>query len=207
MGYSPFRSWGSQSPRLGEPDLSKSGGSGGTAVGANRSAWQSCAAKRTPGEPPLTELLPDADRWRTAYDEIFETYRREGAFPAMGRFGAVVVVEEGGPKYSEEMQNAPSTPEGEAMGQRMVGNFDLFLAHELKEIVSYRPDVDALSSAATRIVPAAGERSGEQPARRATFALAELLGTPVASQPGAHGGWGSDPQAFAERLDEILQEA
>jgi hypothetical protein len=23
--------------------------------------------------------------------------------------------------------------------------------------------------------------------------------------PGAHGGWGSDPQEFAERLHEVLQ--
>jgi hypothetical protein len=25
--------------------------------------------------------------------------------------------------------------------------------------------------------------------------------------PGAHGGWGSDPQEFAERLHEVLREA
>lgn len=52
-------------------------------------------------EAPVYELLPDAARWRAEFDDISETYRVEGVFPAMGKFGAVV--EEGGPKYSEEM--------------------------------------------------------------------------------------------------------
>ena len=65
------------------------------------------------------ELLPDAARWRAAFEDISDTYRVEGVFPAMGKFGAVV--EEGGPKYSEEMQQAPPTPEGEEMMGRWRG--------------------------------------------------------------------------------------
>jgi hypothetical protein len=42
-------------------------------------------------------------------------------------------------------------------------------------------------------------------ARRASMTLAERLGTTVTFLPGAHGGWGSDPQEFAERLDEALR--
>jgi hypothetical protein len=151
------------------------------------------------------ELLPDAERWRSAFEDIYETYRGEGAFPAMGKFGAVV--EEGGPKYSEEMEQTPPTPEAQEMMGRMVGNFELFIAHELRQIGGYVPDVDTLRSASTRIVSAAGETSGEQAARRAAEALAERLGIPTTYLPGAHGGWGSDPQEFAERLHEVLQEA
>jgi hypothetical protein len=66
------------------------------------------------------------------------------------------------------------------------------------------PDIDGLRSASTRIVSAAGETSGQQAARRATFALAERLGLPVTYLPGSHGGWGSDPQEFAERLQAAL---
>jgi pimeloyl-ACP methyl ester carboxylesterase len=156
-------------------------------------------------EPPLLELLPDAERWRGIHADIYETYLREGAFPAMGKFGAAV--EEGGPKYSEEMQQAPQTPEGEAMANRMMGNFDLFLGHELRQIIGYVPDIDALRAAPARIVVAPGETSGEQSARRATVALAERLGVPVTPLPGAHGGWGSDPAEFAERLDRALRSA
>jgi pimeloyl-ACP methyl ester carboxylesterase len=52
-------------------------------------------------EAPVMELLPDAPRWRSEFQAIHELYRKEGVFPALGRFGAVV--EEGGPRYSEEM--------------------------------------------------------------------------------------------------------
>jgi hypothetical protein len=93
------------------------------------------------------------------------------------------------------------------MSARMVGNFDLFIAHELQPIGGAVPDLDALRNGSTRIVSAAGETSGEQAARRAAIALAERLGIAVTYLPGAHGGWGSDPQEFADRLRETLQEA
>ena len=61
------------------------------------------------------------------------------------------------------------------------------------------------SVSSSRIVSAAGEDSEEQAARRAAIALAERLGIDVTYLPGAHGGWGSDPQAFADSLDKVLQ--
>jgi pimeloyl-ACP methyl ester carboxylesterase len=61
----------------------------------------------------LMELLPDAERWRSEFDDISEIYRTHAAFPAMGRFGSIV--EEGGPKYSEEMEQTPPTPEAQEM--------------------------------------------------------------------------------------------
>src|SRR5262249_48338147 len=64
---------------------------------------------RVAHEPPLFEVLPDAPEWRAKLDEISQTYAAEGAFAAMGQFGAVV--EEGGPKYSEEMAQLEPTPE------------------------------------------------------------------------------------------------
>jgi pimeloyl-ACP methyl ester carboxylesterase len=155
-------------------------------------------------EAPVMELLPDAARWRSEFDDIYETYGVEGAFPAMGKFGALV--EEGGPKYSEEMQQTEPTAEGEEMMGRMAGNFDLFIAHEIRQIGGYVPDIDALRNVSTRIVSAAGETSGEQAARRAAVALAERLGIALTYLPGAHGGWGSDPQEFAEKLHEVLRE-
>jgi hypothetical protein len=150
------------------------------------------------------ELLPDAERWRSAFEDISETYRAEGAFPAMGKFGALV--EEGGPRYSEEMEQTPPTPESEEMMGRFVGNFDLFIAHEIRPIVAYVPDADVLRNVSTRIVSAAGETSGEQGARRAAIALADRLGVPVTYLPGGHGGWGSDPAEFADRLHDVLRE-
>ena len=153
-------------------------------------------------EAPVMELLPDAARFRSVFDDIVETYRREGTFAAMGKFGAVV--EEGGPKYSEEMAQSDQAPDEETMG-RMMGNFDLFMGHEIALIGGYVPDVDALRTVPTRVISAAGETSGEQAACRAAIALAKRLGTDVAHLPGAHGGWGSDPQDFADRLHALLR--
>ena len=182
------------------------GNSGGATIGLELVARHADLVRTLVAhEPPLMELLPDAERWRSVFDDISETYRAEGVFPAMGKFGASV--EEGGPKYSEEMQQTPPTPESEEMMARMAGNFELFVAHEIRPIIGYAPDIDALRKASTRIVPAAGETSGEQSARRAAIALAERLGIAVTYLPGAHGGWGSDPQEFAERLNEALRSA
>jgi pimeloyl-ACP methyl ester carboxylesterase len=155
-------------------------------------------------EAPVMQLLPDAERWRAGFADVYQTYQAEGVFPAMEKFGAMVE-EGGGPKYSEEMQQVPPTPESEEMNARMAGNFELFLAHEIRQIGDYVPDLDALRTASTRIVSAAGETSGEQGARRAAIALAERLDVPVTSFPGAHGGWGSDPQELADKVDEAIR--
>ena len=78
------------------------------------------------------------------------------------------------------------------------------VAHEAP-IGGNEPHVVVLRTISTRIVSAAGETSDEQTARRAAFALGERLGVPIAYLPGGQGGWGSDPQEFAERLDVVLQ--
>jgi pimeloyl-ACP methyl ester carboxylesterase len=154
-------------------------------------------------EAPVMELLPDAARFRRVLDDIAATSRAEGVFAAMSKFGALV--EEGGPKYSEEMPQAdPETMSPPEVMERMTANLDLFFAHEIEPIGRYVPDVDALEELATKLVSAAGETSGEQAACRAAHALAARVGIDVSYLPGAHGGWGSDPQDFADKLDDLL---
>jgi len=182
------------------------GNSGGGTIGIELIAQRpELVCSLVAHEPPLTELLPDVERWRTAFANITGTYHAEGVYSAMGLFGALV--EEGGPKYSEEMPQTPPTPEMQEMMTPMARNFDLFIAHEIREIGAYVPDIDALRSVPARIVSAAGENSGEQMARRAAVALAERLGLPLTSLPGAHGGRGADPAIFAEKLHEVLQDS
>ena len=156
-------------------------------------------------EAPVMELLPDAERWRGIFAGIGEAFRTDGVFAAMGKFGAAV--EEGGPKYSEEMQQADAPPPDPEMMQRMMGNFEHFIANEIQPIGAYVPDIDVLSNVPTRVVVAGGQTSGEQGAYRAAVALAARLGIELTSLPGAHGGWGSDPQEFADRLDAVLRDA
>ena len=153
-------------------------------------------------EPPVMELLPDSARWRGIFADIHDTYRSQGAFPAMGKFG--VAVEEGGPKYSEQQQQGQPSPEQAAMMQRMLGNFDFFLAHEIRAIGGYVPDIAALKRSRDRIAIAGGRSSGEQGAYRAARALADALGVELTYFEGGHGGFGASDEAFAQKLHETL---
>jgi hypothetical protein len=98
-------------------------------------------------------------------------------------------------------------PDAQAMMAGMAGNFELFVARELWPNGEYVPDVDALRNGSARTVSAASETSGEQAARRSAVGLAERLGIAMTYLPGGHGGWGSNPQEFAERLHLVLPEA
>jgi pimeloyl-ACP methyl ester carboxylesterase len=156
-------------------------------------------------EPPVFEVLPDRERWRAILADIYETYQTQGAFAAMGTFGRAV--EEGGPKYSEQQQQGEPSPEQAAMMQRMMGNFDFFLAHEIRAIGGYVPDIAALKTTRDRIVIAGGRSSGEQGAFRAARALADAIGIELMYFEGAHGGLGASDDVFAQRLSESLSTA
>src|SRR2546425_163299 len=153
-------------------------------------------------EPPVMEVLPDSARWRGIFADIYETYRAQGAFPAMGKFG--LAVEEGGPKYSEQQQQGQASPEDAAMMQRMLGNFDFFLAHEIRAIGAYVPDIAALRRSRDRIAIAGGRSSGEQGAYRAARALADAIGVELTyfeEAPAAFGRpGGASPGGRAESL-------
>ena len=157
-------------------------------------------------EPPVMEMLPDRERWRGIFADIHETYRSQGAFAAMGKFGQAVEegAPEGAPKYSEQQQQGEPSPEQAAMTQRMLGNFDHFLAHEIRAIGGYVPDIAALKRSRDRIAIAGGRSSGEQGAYRAARALADAIGVELTYFEGGHGGFGAPDEAFAEKLHETL---
>ncbi|MFD5350046.1 alpha/beta fold hydrolase [Streptomyces anulatus] len=78
-------------------------------------------------------------------------------------------------------------------------------------ISDYRPDVDALVSAATRVVIAVGEESRSVQTGRTSDATAELLGQRVTVFPSHHGGfldgefgYPGKPDEFGQRLREVL---
>jgi hypothetical protein len=88
---------------------------------------------------------------------------------------------------------------------------DPLLGQNMITCTHYEPDFDALRSASTRIVMAAGEESEGQMASRGAFAVAERLGTKPVTFPGDHGGFlGGEygqtgrPDAFAAKLREVL---
>ena len=78
-------------------------------------------------------------------------------------------------------------------------------------MTSYRPDVEALTAAPTRIVVAVGEESEGIFTGRTSTAVAEMLGTEAVVFPSHHGGFAAEDspypgkaKEFAQRLREVL---
>jgi hypothetical protein len=92
--------------------------------------------------------------------------------------------------------------------KRIDGNWDLFFAHELLPFTRYVPDLPRLSAHKDRIVLAGGHDSREQLAGQLAYRpaawLAERFGTQVVDFPGDHGGYATQPAAFAAKLREVL---
>ncbi|WP_207229513.1 alpha/beta fold hydrolase [Ktedonosporobacter rubrisoli] len=154
-------------------------------------------------EPPLLELLPDAARWRAFHDDVYDTYRREGAMIAMQKWIAGVGLDATVPSEAELPPRV-----AEAM-QRMAGNMELFLAHELLPFTRYVPDVARLSRHKDRIVLAVGNDTRNNLAGQLVYRpaalLAERFGTQISDFPGDHGGYGAHAAEFAVKLREVLK--
>ncbi|BCB91181.1 hypothetical protein Psuf_084940 [Phytohabitans suffuscus] len=170
-------------------------------------------------EPPLFELLPERDHWRDVIRDVESAYR-EGGSAAAGQVLGAALAMSGSPTDEAEGEGdgaervpgggeAPAEldPETAAMLGRFAANNEFFLEFEVPPFARYTPDGDALKAGSARIVPAAGTVSDGEPPARAAYAVGGLLGVPVATFPGDHGGFGMETAAFARRLDDVLRSA
>jgi pimeloyl-ACP methyl ester carboxylesterase len=179
------------------------GSSGGAVVGlALVAAHPGQVRTLVAHEPPLVELLPDRAQVRAQVDDVYDTYRAEGADKAMQKFMAHAGLGDT-PGQEEGPRRQPSPEEL----QRMRATGEMFLAHLLRPTTRYRPDIGALRAAPTRIVVARGTTSNGQLANRTAVALADELDTTVVDFPGDHGGFLAHPEQFGRLLDQVLTEA
>jgi pimeloyl-ACP methyl ester carboxylesterase len=168
-------------------------------------------------EPPAWNLLPDAAGWEAAFQEVYETYCRDGVGPGMQQFIATAVRTGGPPPAGGEPgppdeQQAPPMPDpsqlppemAEGMA-RMQANSEAFLAHLLSAAIGHVPDIAALRAASPRIAVGAGEASAGQMPHLAALALAERLGITPVSFPGDHQGFATHPGPFAETVHQALR--
>ena len=176
------------------------GSSGGAVVGlALVTACPGQVRTLVAHEPPVLELLPDRARLRAEIQDIYDTYRAEGADKAMGKFMAHAGL--GSPAGGEGAPRWEPSPEQIARMRATTGHF---LGHLLRPTTGYRPDIAALRAAPARIVIAAGATSKGQVANRGAVALAAQLGAPVVEFPGDHGGFLALPEQFGRVLDQVL---
>jgi pimeloyl-ACP methyl ester carboxylesterase len=163
-------------------------------------------------EPPLAAILPDREYALAATSAVNQTYQRSGLGAGMAHFIAVsshqgpFTAEVAGlPAPDPAMFGLPTEDDGSRTDPLLGSNNMVTCTH-------YEPDFDALRSASTRVVIAAGEDSEGQLGSRAALAVAERLGTKPVMFPGDHGGFlggeygqpAGKPDDFAARLREVL---
>jgi pimeloyl-ACP methyl ester carboxylesterase len=161
-------------------------------------------------EPPLASILPDREHALAAARAVHETYQRSGWGAGMAHF--IAVSSHQGPFTAEIAGQPPPDPAMFGMPTEDDGSrTDPLLGQNMITSAHYEPDVDALRSASTRIVMAAGEESEGQLPSRGAVAVAERLGTKPVIFPSDHGGFlggeygqTGEPDAFAAKLREVL---
>jgi len=179
------------------------GSSGGAVVGlALVTTYPGQVRTLVAHEPPVIDLLPDSTQLRAEMQDIYDTYRTDGADKAMQKF----LAHAGLMPAAGQQADAPHWQPSPQQIARMRASTDHFLAHLIRPTTDYRPDIAALRAAPVRIVVAAGATSKGQLPNRTAVALARQLGTPVAEFPGDHGGFLAAPEQFGRELARVLSE-
>lgn len=162
-------------------------------------------------EPPAAAALPDREEALAAVADLDATYRAGGAGPGMAKFMALVSHK--GPVPADFGEHAPTSIPGFGPAEDDGRRDDPLLGQNLVSCTTHEHDFAALRSAPTRIVMAAGAGSEGQLAHRGAVAIAERLGSEPAIFPGDHAGFlggefgqTGEPEAFAARLREVLDE-
>jgi pimeloyl-ACP methyl ester carboxylesterase len=163
-------------------------------------------------EPPLLAYLPDAEGAFAAERAVQAAYQERGFGAGMAAFIALTAW----PGQFDDAYAAQPLPDPAQFGMPTDDDGrrdDPLLSGTANAITAYRPDVAALQAAPTRVVLAAGVESREVLTGRATAALAAALGVPLTEFPSHHGGfmggefgYAGQPEAFAARLHEVLDE-
>ncbi len=161
-------------------------------------------------EPPMIPVLPDAEAAGRAQAGFRDAYEAKGTNAGMAAFIAMTSWQ--GEFTDEYFARPPADPAAFGMPTHDDGTRDdPLLSDRSSAITAYRPDVDALAAAPTRIVIAVGEETGHAFTGRTARATADLLGQAATVFPSHHGGFvGGDspyagqPEAFAVKLRAVL---
>ncbi|MFC4128270.1 alpha/beta fold hydrolase [Nocardia rhizosphaerae] len=173
-------------------------GSSGGAVGALALAQTSPDLVTTviAHEPPLRELLPDADPLRADTADIIATHGAGDRVGAWRKFFALAGIPIPEPALREHF--------GDDRDPRQLASEDYWFANELAATTGWVPDPALLREIATRVIVGIGADSAGQFCDRAARALTTVLGADPVIFPGDHTGFVSTPAAFAARLQEVL---
>src|SRR5204862_7666947 len=139
-------------------------------------------------EPPLISVLPDAQAAERARAGVRNAYEAKGSGAGMAAFIAMTSWQG---EFNDDYFARPAPdPAQYGMSTEDDGSRDdPLLSDRSWAITSYRPDVDALAAAPTRVVIAVGEESRDTFTGRTAIATAALLGQQTAVFPSHHGAF------------------
>jgi pimeloyl-ACP methyl ester carboxylesterase len=162
-------------------------------------------------EPPLIPVLPDAEAAERARAGVRDAYEANGSSAGMAAFIAMTSWQG---EFTDEYFTQPA-PDPAQLGMPSGDDGsreDPLLSDRSWAVSSYRPDLDALGAAPTRVVIAVGEESLGTFTGRTAVATAELLGQQATVFPSHHGGflggefgYAGQPEAFARKLRDVLE--
>jgi pimeloyl-ACP methyl ester carboxylesterase len=163
-------------------------------------------------EPPLIPVLPDSAAAERARAGVRDAYEAKGSSAGMAAFIAMASWQG---EFTDQYFAQPA-PDPVAFGMPTEDDGsrdDPLLSDRSWAVSSYRPDVDALAAAPTRVVIAVGEESEGVFTGRTAVATAELLGQQPTVFPSHHGGflggefgYAGQPEAFARKLRDVLDD-
>ncbi len=187
------------------------GTSGGAQIGLDLAArYPDLVTALVAHEPPTMMLLADPSADIAETNGLYDIYTTQGVDAAMGAFfgGNNLEGPEGGEPEGDAPPDFDMPPEAaETMG-RVMANFDYWLAHGMRPLSFYKPDVTALKSGKPKIVVGISSESEGQPIARMSGALADALGVAPVAFPGDHVTGFDEPNAteFAATLDGALRD-
>jgi pimeloyl-ACP methyl ester carboxylesterase len=163
-------------------------------------------------EPPLASVLPDVENAKAVVRAIQTSYQTGGFGAGMAHFMAVTSHRG---EFPDDFASQPA-PDPATFGMPTEDDgtrTDVLLGQNIIGTTHYEPDFDALGNCSTRIICAAGAESEGEMANRGAHAVAGRLGTEPVIFPSHHGGflggeygWPGEPDAFAAKLREVLEE-
>ena len=161
-------------------------------------------------EPPMNTVLPDADAADRARQAMFDAYNDGGFGAGMAQF--ITMTSWPGEFTEDFFAQPPADPTMFGMSSEDDGSReDPLLSDRSWAITDYKPDVDALRAAPTRIVIGVGVETGDTYTGRTARATASLLDQDATVFPSHHGGflggehgYAGEPEAFALKLREVL---
>jgi pimeloyl-ACP methyl ester carboxylesterase len=164
-------------------------------------------------EPPLLTLLPDARAADRAQTAVTAAYESKGRGVGMATFiGMTMWPGEFTGAYFA--QPAPDPAHFGMPAEDDGSRDDPLLSGRSWAVTKYRPDFQALAAAPTRVVIAVGEESAGTVTDRTSRALADLLSQEPTVFPSHHGGFvggeggfAGQPETFARRLRQVLDES